>query len=51
MSVSLASTFTCPAVFNGVVSELSIAFGSSFTGVTVTETVAVSVPPWPSETV
>ena len=50
-SVSLPSTFTWPAVFNGVVRVLSTAFGSSFTGVTVTETVAVSVPPWPSDTV
>ena len=49
-SVSLASTFTFPAVSSAVVRVLSTAFGSSFTGVTVTETVAVSVPPWPSET-
>ncbi len=50
-SESLASTFTFPAVPWAVVSESLTAFGASFTGVTVMETVAVSVPPWPSEIV
>ena len=48
-SVSFASTFTWPACPATVVSESLTASGLSFTDVTVTDTVAVSVPPWPSE--
>ena len=52
MSVSLASTFRgALAVSSAVVSTSSTALGASFTGVTVTFTVPVSVPPCPSETV
>ena len=48
-SVSLASTLTEPGTPWAVVSVSSTAFGGSFWGLTVIETVAVSVPPWPSE--
>ncbi len=47
-SVSLASTLAMPEVFSLVASVSSTAFGASLTGVTVTVTVAVSVPPLPS---
>ena len=50
MSVSPGSTLTLPVVSSAVVSVSSSATGGVFSGVTVTLTVAVSVPPLPSET-
>jgi hypothetical protein len=50
-SLSLASTVTVTAVFSGVVALSSLATGAPFTGLTVTDTVAVAVPPLPSLTV
>ncbi len=50
-SLSLASTFTVPGVSSSVVNTSSLATGGSFTGLTVTCTVAVAVPPFPSLTV
>ena len=50
-SLSLPKTFTTNGVSCAVVKESSTALGGSFTDVTVTLTVAVSLPPWPSEIV
>ena len=50
-SVSLASGFSVIAVSSGVVAVSSTATGASLTPPTVTVTVAVSVPPFPSEIV
>jgi hypothetical protein len=51
MSTSFVRTFSEPIWSSEVTSESSTAFGTSFTGVTVTSTLPVSVPPWPSVTV
>ena len=48
-SVSLPSTFRPLAVSSSVDRESSLATGGWLTWLTVTETVAVSVPPLPSE--
>jgi hypothetical protein len=50
-SKSLASTLAEPGEPSVVEMTSATAVGSSCTGVTVIETVAVSVPPWPSEIV
>ncbi len=50
-SVSFRTTVTLPAVSSAVTSVSSTATGGSFTAVTVTDTVPVSVPPLPSLTV
>ena len=47
-SVSLARTFVTPAVSSAVVRVSSTATGGPLSAVTVTVTVAVSVPPLPS---
>jgi hypothetical protein len=50
-SASFASTPTVAGVSSAVVSESGTATGASLTGVTVTVTCPMAVPPWPSPTV
>ena len=49
-SVSLSNTLMTMAVSSAVEAVSFVATGGSFTAVTVTSTVPVSVPPFPSDT-
>ena len=51
VSTSAPLMVTVTAVPYGVVQALGDAVGASLTAAIVTETFAVAVPPWPSETV
>ena len=50
-SLSFSRTDVVTALSSAVVAESAAATGPSFTAVTVTLTVAVAVPPWPSRIV
>ena len=51
VSTSEPVSATVTAVWYGVVAVLGAALGASLTDAIVTETAALAVPPWPSETV